>query len=320
MSRHAFHAVVVLFLVALTIPLEGQPVTPGSFGYVNVAEALALHPLMARFDIKAGRFELAALGAKEARDRGALRQELVDRRNTLVKQREATVKSLDELDQAFQKDLGELSDLQARLNALPATARTPLLNEYNRKKGIIDRKYWQRRNELQEDLKLADHALAELDKETQVLHLTTMEETQKAFKLMLDDVYQAIDVVASHYQVPFVFNSSFAIDRVPGTPQFTPENPMKSYFAATLEGAAEDVLYKHGTDGRPPLFMTFRAWTGAQRWAFRTCYDPRLDKMFIKGGVNMTPAVVHHIYQKYKVAKLHSEVIQKYLEAEAKNY
>ncbi len=318
MLRRFLSLTLALILVALAAPLRAQ--SPGTFGYVNVAEALALHPLMARFDIKAGRFELAALGAQGARDRGVLRQELVDRRNALLKQRDTTAKALDELDQTFQKDLGELSDLQARLNALPATARTPLLNEYNRKKGIIDRKYWQRRSELQEDLKLANHSLTELDKETQVLHLTTMEETQKAFKLMLDDVYQAIDAVASHYQVPFIFNSSFAIDRTPAATSFIPENPMKEYLAATLEGTAEDILYKHGKNGRPPMFMTFRAWTGSQRWAFRTCYDPRLDKMFIKGGVNMTPAVVQYVYQRYKVGKLHSEVIQKYLEAEAKNY
>lgn len=320
MPRRFLFAFLVLFpLVGPMVPAMAADAGPTTFGYVDVAGALAFHPLMAKLAVREGRFELSALGPQGAQDRKSLQLEMEVRRQRLSRRQMEAQKAIDALDQSFQNDLKEIADLQARLNALPPAARTPLLNEYNRKKGIIDRKYWKQRTDLQADLKLANHDLEQLGQENATLHLTTMEETQKAFKLMLDDIYEAIDAVTAHYKVSFVFNSSFSLDRTPGNPAFTPENPMAGFFGQTLEGKAEDVLYKHGKDGQPPLFMTFRYWTGTQRVAFRNCYDPRLDKMFIKGGVNMTPAVVDFVYQKYKIDKAHGEVVQKFLEAEAKN-
>ena len=294
--------------------------TPQVFGYVDVAETLAFHPLMAKMSVKEGRFDLSALGDGAPKNRDQARQELESKREQLLKRKQTANKGIDDLDKSFQEDLRGIADLQARLNALPPTARTPLLNEYNRKKGIIDRKYWKRRSDLQEGLKLVDYNLEEMKQENEVLHLTNMEETQKAFKLMLDDVYQAIDAVAEHYKVSFVFNSSFSLDRSAQGKSISPENTMAQFFGMTLEGTPDDILYKHGKEGRPPMFMGLRYWTGAQRWAYRNCYDPRLDKMFIKGGVNMTPAVVDFVYQKYKVDSIHSQVIQKFLEYEARNY
>jgi len=130
---------------------------------------------------------------------------------------------------------------------------------------------------------------------------------------MLDDIYEAIDMVAKHYNVNFVFNTSFTVERTPVNPSFTPVNPMGDFFATSFKKDAADVLFKHGDNGEAPLSMTLDYWVACQRWAFRTTADPRLDKLIIKGGLDMTPAVVDYVYQKHNVPSSHRDIIQEFL-------
>ena len=135
---------------------------------------------------------------------------------------------------------------------------------------------------------------------------------------MLDDIYEAIEMVTKHYKIDIVMNSSFTIERTPVNPAFTPINPMAEFLNKKLNRDAKEVLFKHGADGTAPFAMTLGYWCASQRWAFRNCIDIRLDKMILKGGLDMTPAVVDAIYQKYNIPASHRDVIREYFESEKK--
>ncbi len=301
--------------VCVSARAEGAP----TFGYVNVAQAMSLHPLMAKLDPKEGRFELSALGPKAPPNREEARKAIEEKRAALTKKKATLQKNLDDLETAFQKRLAELEPLQQRINSLPAAARPPVLDEYNKKKGLVEKDFWLKRDELKLELDKANVEMEGTVKENQLLHLTSVEETAQVFRIMLDDIYQAIDKVAEHYKVAFVFNSSFSIERTPVNPAFTPVNPLGEFLSKPLEGTPEDILFKHGKDGKAPLYAHLSYWNACQRWALRNCLDPRTDKLFIKGGTSMTAAVVDEVYEKYKIPALQRQVARRFLEEVVKN-
>lgn len=300
--------------VCISAQAEGIP----TFGYVNVAQAMSLHPLMAKIDPKEGRFDLSALGAKAPPNRNEARQSIESKRAELTKKKASLEKNLNDLETAFQKRMEELTPLQHRINSLPPSARPPVLDEYNKKKTLIEKDFWLKRDETKVELDKVTVEMEDTVKENQLLHLTTVEETGQVFRIMLDDIYQAIDKVAEHYKVAFVFNSSFSIERAPVNPAFIPVNPLGEFLNKPLEGNPDDILFKHGKDGRAPLFANLSYWNACQRWALRNCIDPRTDRLFIKGGTSMTAAVVDQVYEKYKVPAVQRQVVRRFLDEVAK--
>jgi Skp family chaperone for outer membrane proteins len=285
------------------------------FGYVNVSQALAFHPVMAKMDVRFGRFDPAALGSQAPGNRDQARQDLAGKRKVHLELRTQLEKELAQIDTAYQGRMKELSPLQQRLNSLPASAQSPFLADYQKRKAAIDQDFWKKRVVVQEKLTKVESTLKELIQENDRLHLTTLEETQKVFKLMLDDIYEAIESVAKHYKVAFVINSSFTVERLAVQPGLTDDNPLPKFFATPFPGKPEEALMAHGSDGTPPLIMSLSYWNASQRWAFQNCLDPRLDRMFVKGGVNMTSAVVDLVYQKHKIDQAHREIVGRFLES-----
>lgn len=310
-AKFVILALLVLIIANSAISASQQAT---AFVFVNIAKALMLHPLMAKLDVKEGRFELSALNKPPPKDRSLLQKDYIDRIAKLEKDLASVTKALEVLDQQFSKELFELDDLVKKINSVPAEARTPLLNEYNKKRGIIDRKYWRQRDELLENKKMISHKIDQLKKERQIMHLTTLDETQAVFGLILDDIYEAIDKVAKTKNFSMIINSSFTLERIPPNPNFVPENPMQKLLNLELKGPAEEVLFKHGESGNPPLYMTINSWASSHKWALKNCYDSRLDIFFIKGGLDITPEVVEYIYNKHNVNKKLTEVIKKYLQ------
>lgn len=318
MRRSALLALVLTacFLggVCVSARAEGSP----TFGYVNVAQAMVLHPLMAKMDPKEGRFDLSAMGGKAPANRDEPRKKLEEKRVTLTKKKAALEKTLGDLETAFQKRMGELSPLQNRINSLPPSARPPVLDEYNKRKGLIEKDFWLKRDETKLELDKVTTEMVDTVKENQLMHLTSPEETGQVFRIILDDVYQAIDKVSEHYKVSFIFNSSFSIDRMAVDPSFIPVNPLGEFINKPQEGNPDDLLFKHGKDGKAPLYAHLSYWSGCQRWALRNCVDPRTDRLFIKGGISMTAAVVDQVYEKYKIATTQRQVLRRFLEESAK--
>ncbi|MEW6711552.1 MAG: hypothetical protein AB1403_17145, partial [Candidatus Riflebacteria bacterium] len=274
-----------------------------------VSKAMMLHPLMAKFQIKEGRFSPDNDSIKTENDK---LQKFEEKRKEILSERDKLQKLIEKSDQELSS---ALSSLNVKFNAQKNKESSPesANNKYNEEKNSIENKYWVQRRELQVKMSDLDNELQKVNRENELLHLTSEEETARIFKVILDDVYEAVDVVAKHYNVDFVFNSSFSVERTPVNPSFTPVNPMGQFFAAKFTRDAGETLHKHGEDGAAPLLMTLSYWTACQRWAFRNTVDPRLDQMVIKGGLDMTPAVIDFVYQKYKVPTSHRDVIQEFL-------
>lgn len=281
-----------------------------AFGFTNVSKAMMLHPLMGKFQIKDGRFTPEARTKRTAKDIEQAREALEKKRKAQIDKQKKIEEQLSKEDQKFSK---ALSDLNVKFNVKKVSSPDKLSDQYNREKNQLENTYWAKRKELQQQIIQLKDVIQKLNDENNLMHLTSAEETAKIFEIMLDDIYEAIDIVSNHYKVDFVFNSSFTVERTAVNPSFTPINPMGEFFADEFKQDAADVLFKHGDNGKAPLYMTLDYWCACQRWAFREVIDPRIDKLILKGGLDMTPAVVDFIYQKYKVSNGHRDIIQEFL-------
>ncbi|MBI3037897.1 hypothetical protein HYY75_02440 [bacterium] len=318
MKRHLYFLFTVIFIFLVYPGILTAASDSQLFGYVNVAQAVIFHPLMAKFDMKEGRFDPSALGSDAPKNRDKAKLALETKRKELLAKKDNFDKVLSEIDKSFEEKLKELVPLQEKVNATKGPAHIRALDEYNKRKGAIEREFWKKREDAKNQVNEAGEALKLTLNENATLHLSSPEETERIFKIMLDDVYFAIDAVTKHYNLAFVFNSSFSVERTPVNPGFTPENPIGGFLAGPIDAKVSDPLFSHAPDGKAPLYMSLKYWSACQRWAFRNCVEPRLDRMVLKGGVNMTSAVVDWIYQKYKIDQAHRDIIQKFFQAEAK--
>jgi hypothetical protein len=146
--------------------------------------------------------------------------------------------------------------------------------------------------------------IAKLNKDSQYISHASHEETREIFALILDDVYEAVDAVAKFYKIPFVFNSSFEFTR--NTNNVKVANPMTEFF--------NDLDYRLSEDpeGKLTVGAALKSWLDLKNNNLVNCSDPRLMKFVLKGGVNMTPAVVDYIYQKHKISKTHRDFMQEF--------
>lgn len=284
-----------------------------SFGFTNISKVLMLHPLMAKYKVKEGRFLPEALGKNQGKTGKKRLFSIRKKRKIYVAKVKKLEEKMQKIDKNYEKSLASLSKKYKEKN--PPTQGT---NQYNEERSKIENKFWVNRKEAQEELRSAQAELAEINNENSLLQLTSADETNQVFKMMLDDIYEAVALVAKHYKIDFVMNSSFTVERTPVNPAFTPVNPMAGFFNKKFNRDAKEVLFKHGSDGSAPYAMTLGYWVACQRWAFRNCIDNRLDKMILKGGLDMTPAVVDYIYQKYNIPASHRDVIREFLSNEDK--
>lgn len=303
-------------LAMVTTPIFSQSKDQILFGFTNVSQALMLHPTMARYQIKEGRFSPKADKEATKKDAAEKLKDFTDKRNKFL---EAKKKIEDQIKKSDLDLSNALSALNVKYNSSQkeSSPNTPS-DQYNNEKNSLESKFYAQRQDLLIKLAEHDNVLARLNQENELLHLTSPEETERIFKLMLDDIFEAIDMVAKHYKVNFVFNSSFTVERTPVNPSFTPVNPMGEFFATTFKRDANEVLHKHGDNGKAPMNMTLGYWVACQRWAFRNSIDSRLDQMILKGGLDMTPAVVDYVYQKHNVSGSHRDIIQEFLKQQVK--
>jgi hypothetical protein len=277
-----------------------------TFGFTNISKAMMLHPTMAHYKVQEGRFAPAASKEKQP-EPGRKVKEFEAERAKLIEAKAQEDAKIEKVDMTFSKELNKLNAKYEKRSSEKGT------DQYNKEKNQLENKYWIEREELVLKRAGIENSLEKLNEENAKLHLTSHSETSKIFSSMLDDIYEAVNQVADHYKVDFVFNSSFSVERTPVNPSFTPVNPMGEFLSMKPDVDAKEFLTDHGEDGRPPYAMTLDYWLACQRWAFRTTADPRLDKMFLKGGLDMTPAVVDLVYQKYKVSDAHRDVVQEFL-------
>ena len=150
----------------------------------------------------------------------------------------------------------------------------------------------------------------QLNKEAEYAGHASLEETSQVFSLILDDIYEGIEGVAKFYKIPFVFNSSFEFART--TSKMITTNPMPDFFGKLNEKINQE-------EGKLTLAAGLNAWLNNRNDNLVNCDDRRLSSFVLKGGLNMTPAVVDYIYQKHDVSKDHRDFIQDYFKKTVTN-
>ncbi len=273
---------------------------PAQFGYVNVANAVLLHPLMKEFDAKPRRFKLSAL--KD--DQGQLRNQNMEKLKKELSDAQSEYKKLEDERIATEKDytvaLQKLSNKK-----FPGTPSGDLsLEKYNQERTQIDIEFTRKLKSTREDLKKVQNRIAQMNQESEYVSHASHEETHKVFGLILDDVYEAVDAVAKFYKIPFVFNSSFEFART--TNQMTLSNPMPEFFSSLDQRLSED------PEGQLTVAAGITSWLEMKNNNLVNCSDARLTSFVLKGGVNMTPAVVDYIFQKHEISKSHRDFMQDY--------
>lgn len=306
-----FIALLLTFTAAST--LDAADKKP-AFGFTDVSKAMMLHPLMARFRIKEGRFAPEADKGKVETNLAAKGKAITEKQNELQKKQEKLSIEMQKIDQELS---AALSTLNVKYNNKKLSSPGKTSDQYNKEKDLIESDFWKKRRELQKQVVMVQEEYSKLHRENELLHLTSQSETDGIFSTMLTEIYEAIDVVSNHYKIDFVFNSSFSVERTPVNPSFTPSNPMGEFLSKDFKQDATEVLFEHGEDGRAPLFSTLDYWCACQRWTFRNIVDPRLDRMILKGGLDMTPAVIDFVYQKHKISASHRDIIQEFLKKQS---
>lgn len=270
------------------------------FGYVNVADAMLLHPTMRYFDPISKRFKLEALKGVNPEKR--IEENQINYRIELNKL-EDDLKELEaqrtELDQEYSKQIGKILISNEKLKSMSEEEK----NKYNEKKAKIETKYYNEADELRKKIYFAKKKIESLKNSYNYTSLTTQKETSQLFSLMLDDVYDAMGAVAKHYNVSFVFNSSAEITYIEG--RMTSSNPMEEFLDRYGQMAKDK-------DGKKIMGAAFSSWLRQKNSTFLNCSDRRMTSFVMMGGLNMTPAVIDYIYQKHKVGKEQRDFILEY--------
>ncbi len=297
-TKYVLYALTALVVFSGTLFAEATQ----SFGYVNVADAMLLHPTIRHFDPVSKRFKLEALKGVNPEKRLEQNKEtfkedmkkLEDSLDALQKQRE-------KLEEKYFQASSKLVVSEEELKNMSESQK----NQYNEKKKTIDSKYYDQADELRKKIYAAKQKIESFKDEAKYADLTSADETNKLFSLMLDDVYDAMGAVAKHYNVSFVFNSSAEIAYIQS--KMYADNPMKAFFD-NFDQTVQD------RDGKLITMGAFSNWLGEKNSTFMNCNDRRLTSFVMMGGLNMTPAVIDYIYQKYNIGKDQRDFIIEYFE------
>lgn len=272
------------------------------FGYVNVADAVLLHPTMRNFDIKTKLFRLEALkGINREKRIEENKQESKLKLDNLSMKIKELEKSRKELEEEYQKKVKKITLPQEKIKNMSDNEK----NKYNEKKSLLETEYLVEANNIRKKIYVANKELENFVSKPINAGLTSPKETNHIFSLILDDVYDAMEAVAAHYKVNFVFNSSAEIAYIESG--ITIDNPIGEF----LDNFDQIVSSK---DGKKTTGEALNAWLGSKNSAFRNGNDRRLTAFVMKGGLNMTPAVVDYIYQKHKIGEDQRKFILEFFE------
>ena len=299
-SRVCF-VLIVLSLFVFIDSLYAQT-TQSQFGYVNVSDAVLLHPTMRHFDIKTKLFKLEALKGinreKRIEDNKKEAKAQLDELNMKIKELEGSKK---ELEEEYQKKVKKITLPQEKLKDMSEREK----NSYNKKKNLLETEYLIEADKIRKKIYAANKEFEAFASKPINPGLTSPKETDQIFSLILDDVYDAMEAVAAHYKVAFVFNSSAEIAYIESG--ITIDNPIGEF----LDNFDQIVSSK---DGKKTTGEALNAWLGSKNSAFRNGNDRRLTAFVMKGGLNMTPAVIDYIYQKHKIGEDQRKFILEFFE------
>ena len=270
------------------------------FGYVNVADALLLHPTMRYFNVKAKRFSLKALKGIDEGQRIAQNQDDFKKHIDELKKELAKIENeRHELDSEYLAELKEIQIAEKNLKYMSESEK----KKHTDKKKAIESKYYDEADNYRRKAYEQREKLEKYYNQSAYIGFTSDIETSKIFSIMIDDVYDAMGAVSEHYKVSFVFNSSAEIAFLDN--QGYGDNPMRDFF----ENFGQTVQER---DGKAITAGAFNTWLNKNNSIFLHCNDRRLTAFVMKGGLNMTPAVIDYIYQKHNIGQEQRDFIIEY--------
>jgi hypothetical protein len=257
---------------------------------------------MRHFDIKSKLFRLEALKGidREKRiqkNKDELKANLDKLKNNLIDLED----SRKELEQEYYEKQKKISFSKEALENMSSNER----NKYNKKREDNENDYLIEANKIRKKIFIAKKEIDAFTSKSVNIALTTPVETSRIFSLIIDDVYDAMGAVSNHYKVAFVFNSSAEISYIESG--ITIDNPMNSFLDKFEE-------IESSKDGKKVTAESLYAWISEKNSAFRNLNDRRLSAFVMKGGLNMTPAVIDYIYQKHKIGDRQRKFILEFFE------
>lgn len=297
MNTNKYLLISILFIAfsSITLLADNQ-----QFGYVNVADALLLHPTMRHFDPANKLFKIDVLKLTSPEKRIEENQvKFKEKLSKLNKELEELEKEKLESSDKHQKDLQALTTSTGDINSLSESQK----KKFNEKKETINKEFFENAATTRKKIVALKNRIKECEKEGLYTGFASQGETSRIFSLMLDDVYEAMNAIATHYKVSFVFNSSAEINYIEG--RWLSTNPLPEFF-----DNYEEIVQER--DGKKITGAAFTSWLTERNSTFLNCNDRRLSAFVMKGGVNMTPAVIDYIYQKHKISKEHRDFVIEY--------
>lgn len=296
----------ILFLM-IHISSFSQPMQ--HFGYVNVIDAMMLHPTMRYFDTSTKRFSLAAfkginIEERIEEDKVKIRIE-INRLNDELKKYDDKLK---EMEETYLERSEHLIKSNESLNSMTKKRR----KKYEEDRAAMQAEYFSKSAEVRRKAFPIKEKIKKLEQSSKYSGYTNEKETRSLFSLMLDDVYEAMNACAKMHNCSFVFNSSAKInyietnsERFWDTPNGMPD--FLDNYKKRLEEQGEEEANTI-TGGQ------LTQWLNEKDSVFKNCSDNRLSMFVMNGGINLTPDVINYIYKKHKLSKEHQKFIYDYYE------
>lgn len=280
--------IIVAFVFCLLV--SSLPAQDASrFGYVNIVQAVMLHPLMAKYNVEAQAFQLSALKGEHS--------------GKVSERKESSTSKIQELKSKIEGINEEKRDLEARRQKSMQTSKKE--KTAGEPEEDTDLELFLEYQKLSKENKYLQTEISRLESSLRFADFTIPSETTQVFSLILDDVYEAVEAVSNFYKISFVFNSSFNIARVKNINRSN--NPLSDFFTH---------VDKDIESGEQKIIMggAIRNWIDSYSKVLFNCSDGRLSSFVVKGGLNMTPAVVDYVFQKHNIGKLQRDFIHNFFE------
>ena len=289
-----------IFLVIMLFTPCSQASQKPHFGYVNVVETVMLHPMIKDFNASSRRFNLSAVEKNQQQ----ARRDNIKRIKNEIKKINQEIKMLEDERRTHEAEYVKKLQQLVRNRKVAQETSDFSQEEYNERRRVIDDEFHLKIGSINREVTRMRQEIANLERESTFADHATYEDSRQVFSLILDDVYEAIDQVADYYEIPFVFNSSFEFQR--SSSPVSISNPMPRFFSEL------DELLSFGEEGDLTMASEIKSWLDVRHNNLSAVVDSRLTNFVLKGGVNMTPAVVDYIYQKHNIGETQREFIQNY--------
>lgn len=301
MLKKVFFVVTAFLLVGFVDTLYAQQ-SQNQFGYVNIANAMLLHPTMQYFDSQSKRFKIEALKGIKSEER--IEENKLNFRKELNRL-EDELRTLE----AKRKEISEIHDERSQHLRLSDDALKKMggkeIKAYEDRRAKLDKEYYDEADKIRIKIIHAKERIENYEKNALYINYLSQGETSRLFSQMLDDVYEAVNVVVKRKKLAFVFNSSSEISYTDGN--VVAENRLEEFFKDFKELSKEE-------DGKTIMAASFKSWLQEKNTVFWNCADSRISSFVLYGGEDLTVEVIDHIYAKYKIGKEQRDFIKEYFE------